>query len=666
MNDLTTDDRRAAAPQDLGLGDGASGLPLALPWLPALADWNGAFARLRGLADPAERLAETARLANHDRDFVVTGKLDRMANACLGNADAVSRAIGRPARRLALLASHSVEHLAPAIRIAGLGRGLPLQVMTAPYGQYRQVILGPATEVDTFRPDAVALLLDHNDAVPALSLDATETEVEAATDARMDEIVGLWRRLRERFGALVIQQTLLNGAQPVFGNYEALVPAAPFAVVARLNAALRRAAQREGVLLLDLDWHAARQGRQRWVDPVRWYHAKQLVSPALAPIYGDLLARVLAAGLGLARKCLVLDLDNTLWGGVIGDDGRDGIRLGQGSAAGEAFLAFQQYCRMLAQRGVILAVCSKNDERIALEAFSTHPEMALKRTDIAAFVANWNDKARNIRDIARTLSIGLDSLVFVDDNPAERAIVRRELPEVAVPELPDDVAEYPARLVEAGYFEAAAFTADDARRTEQYVLNAERRARLDAATDIDGYLKSLEMVMTVQPFASVDMERVTQLTNKTNQFNLTTRRRTRAEMVHLRADPAVLTLQSRLADRFGDNGLIEVVIARPGPNVPETLWIDTWLMSCRVLGRGVEQATLEVLARQATARGATALIGEYIPTAKNGLVAQHYPGLGFARIPAPRDATEGATYWRLDIDAYRPPMHFIDVRGALA
>ena len=513
----------------------------------------------------------------------------------------------------------------------------------------------------------VALLLDSNDAVPPLTLDATEDEVDDAIGARVEELVGLWRRIRERFGALVIQQTLLNGAQPLFGSFEGLVPAAPFALITRLNAALREAAQHEGVLLLDLAWHAARQGeRQRWVDPVRWHHAKQLVSPELAPIYGDLLARVIAAAFGLSRKCLVLDLDNTLWGGVIGDDGLDQIRLGQGSAAGEAFLAFQQYCRLLARRGIILAVCSKNEERIALEAFESHPEMALQCSDVAAFVANWNDKASNIRDIAKTLAIGLESVVFVDDNPAERAIIRRELPDVAVPELPDDVAEYPARLALAGYFEAAAFTADDARRTEQYVLNAERRASLDGSTDMAGFLQSLDMVMTVQPFAAVDMERITQLTNKTNQFNLTTRRRTRTDMEQLCADPDILTLQARLADKFGDNGLIEVLIARPDADQRNTLMIDTWLMSCRVLGRGVEQATLEVLVRLGADRGATALLGEYIPTAKNGLVAEHYANLGFSPTAAPSSVSEGATYWRLDISGYQRGAHFIDIQEPAA
>src|SRR5690606_9258676 len=252
------------------------------------------------------------------------------------------------------------------------------------------------------------------------------------------------------------------------------------------------APREDGVLLLDLAWQAAQGGYgDGLAEPVRWHQAKQLVSPNLAPLYGDHLARIAAASVGLSRKCLVLDLDNTLWGGVIGDDGIDGIQLGQGSTTGEAFVAFQRYATLLAQRWGILAVCSKYDMAVAEAAFN-HPEMVLKRSDTAAFVANWEDKAGNLRRIASMLDIGLDSLVFVDDNPAERDIVRRELPEVAVPELPEDIADYPARIAAAGYFEAISFTSDDATRGRNYALNAERKVAMTQATDMQGYLRDLQ------------------------------------------------------------------------------------------------------------------------------------------------------------------------------
>lgn len=638
-----------------------------LAWLPSHPDWPPALAAARRLPQAAERVRAAAGLAGYRHNFLVAGRIDRIASLeALPPAEL--QGLGLTPVRLAILSSHTVDHLVPALRVAGLGRRLALDLRVAPYGQYRQVLLGPETELDAFSPQVVLLALDEAELQLGLPLEAAEADVEEAVARRIDEMRHLWRRARERYGATVVQQTVVNTAPALFGNYDGLVAASPAALVERLNAGLRRAAREEGVLLLDLAWQVARDGQQRWLDPVRWHQAKQLVSLRSAPLYGDLLARVAAAVVGLSRKCLVLDLDNTVWGGVIGDDGLGGIVLGQGSAAGEAYAGFQRYCGLLGARGVILAVCSKNDEANAFEAFDKHPEMVLRRDQIAAFVANWRDKAANLRDIAAVLNIGLDSLVFVDDNPAERAIVRQELPMVAVPELPEDVAGYAARLAEAGYFEAAAFTADDAQRGRQYALNAERqRASQTSATDMDGFLRGLEMVMDAGPIAPVDLARVTQLTNKTNQFNLTTRRYTEAEIGQVMEDPASVTLRVRLADRFGDNGLIAVVMARPAGNAPAgELAIDTWLMSCRVLGRGVERAMLQSLVRAASARGATALIGVYKPTAKNGMVSDHYAKLGFEPMAAPAGAGEGTTFWKLELARYVEPEHFILIREGVA
>ena len=264
-------------------------------------------------------------------------------------------------------------------------------------------------------------------------------------------------------------------SEPLFGGYDRMVPGAPATVIARLNDQLCEAAARDGVLILDVARASQRDGIDAWFDVGRWLQGKLEIAPQAAPLYGDLAARILAAQRGLSKKCLVLDLDNTLWGGVIGDDGLDGIVLGEGSAAGEAHLALQHYAKQLKERGVILAVCSKNDAKIAEAAFRDHPEMVLRRSDFAAFQANWDDKAQNLKAIAARLNIGVDSLVFVDDNPIERARVRQSLPMVAVPELPDDPAHYVRCLADAGYFEAVAFTADD--REPGRTIRRQRRAR---------------------------------------------------------------------------------------------------------------------------------------------------------------------------------------------
>jgi len=634
-----------------------------LPWLAQHPDLGRAITEAKGEIDPLSRLATATRLAGFRRDFTLTNRLDRLAAPALRMVhDGDAPQTGLRPLRMALLSSHSVDHLLPAIRVAGLQRGLALSLQVAPYGLYRQALLGDDPELSAFAPQMVVLALDAHDAPLQLPLEASQEQVDAAVAGRVEELRLLWRRARQRFAAQVVQQTLVPADPPLFGAFEALVPAAPHTVIERLNAAIRQAAREDGVLLLDLAWQAAQGGYgDGLAEPVRWHQAKQLVSPNLAPLYGDHLARIAAASIGLSRKCLVLDLDNTLWGGVVGDDGLEGIQLGQGSPGGEAFLAFQRYAALLSRRGIILAVCSKNDPAVAEAAFG-HTEMALQRSDIAAFVANWEDKASNLRRIAQMLGIGLDSLVFVDDNPAEREIIRRELPEVAVPELPDDVAHYPARLAAAGYFEAVSFTTDDAARGRNYALNAARELALSQATDMEGYLRSLTMVLHVIPIGPAERARCTQLINKTNQFNLTTRRYSEAEVARIADSAGALALAFRLRDKFGDNGLISVVLARPDPELnDDELLIDSWLMSCRVLGRQVECAVLEVLGRAARQAGYRALVGQYRRTERNAMVAEHYPNLGFEQHPLVHDGEPDASYWRYDLGKPFSTRHFIEV-----
>jgi FkbH-like protein len=418
-------------------------------------------------------------------------------------------------------------------------------------------------------------------------------------------------------------------------------------MVARLNESLRTLADERGAHVLAVDAIAARDGIAEWHDEGLWHRSKQEIHPRVLHVYGDAVGRLLAAIRGRSYKCLVLDLDNTLWGGVVGDDGLAGIALGQGSVVGEAHLALQRYALELSRRGVLLAVCSKNDEANALEVFDRHPEMLLRRKHISCFVANWEDKATNLRQIARQLNIGTDALVFVDDNPFERNLVRQELPEVAVPELPEDPAGFVTCIASAGYFEGLSVTNEDQERVSQYRANAEREQLRESTTDMAAYLQSLRMELHCGPFDRIGLQRIVQLINKTNQFNLMTRRYTDAEVQAVMADPAALHLQLRLQDRFGDNGVIAIVIGKL--DAGRRLVIDTWLMSCRVLGRQVEAATLNVVAHRAGAMGATALIGSFRPTAKNEMVKDHYPKLGFDEL----EQQDGATRWVLPLDRFR-------------
>ncbi|HZH28214.1 MAG TPA: HAD-IIIC family phosphatase [Azospirillaceae bacterium] len=619
--------------------------PTALHWLPPVADFPARIAEIRtGSGTPADKVAKLTALAGHRIDFIQTAKLDRLLRETLAAPE--SGALALPRLRLAVLATHTADHLLPAVRVAALRRGLVVETWLAPYGQVRQAVLDPSLGLDAFRPDAVLLLLDAEAAVPALPLDAPADEAQDAVAAQIEGMAALWQAVRQRLKAQPIQATVPDLTEPLFGHAESGVPTAPGAMVEALNTGLRAAAARARVPVFDLDRAARRTGLDVVSDPRLWFHAKQLIHPAAGPWFGDQLARVLAALRGLSRKVLVLDLDNTLWGGVIGDDGLTGIVLGQGTAEGEAYRAFQHYCKRLRERGVLLAVSSKNEPATAEAPFTDHPEMVLRRADIAAFEANWDDKPAAVQRIARDLDLGLDSLVFFDDNPAERDLMRRTLPQVAVPEVPDSPDQYVRCLADAGYFESIGFTADDARRAEQYAANAERRRVQAQAADLDGFLRGLEMRLEVRPFDRTNLARIAQLINKTNQFNLTTRRRTEAEVEALLDDPDARTFHARVGDKFGDNGIVAVVIGRCTtlPDGAPALDLDTWLMSCRVLGRKVEDALMDVVADTASREGLSALIGRYRPTPRNGMVAEFYPRLGFEPFPGGLPA-DGESVW---------------------
>ncbi len=388
-----------------------------------------------------------------------------------------------------------------------------------------------------------------------------------------------------------------------------------------------------------------------WFSEGHWLQSKMEIAPQSAILYGEMVARIVAAERGLSKKCLVFDLDNTLWGGVIGDDGLDGIILGEGSATGEAHSALQRYAKKLKERGVILAVCSKNDSAIAEAAFQDHPEMHLRRPDFAAFIANWDDKAENLKRIAAQLNIGIDSLVFVDDNPVERARIRQSLPTVSVPELPDDAANYVRCLADAGYFEAVSFTADDRQRTAQYSANADREAALGSSQSMDDFLRSLRMSVTYGPFRTIDLARITQLINKTNQFNTTTRRYTAEQVAAFANAHDCVTLQFRLTDKFGDNGLVSTMILRADTALPETLTIDNWVMSCRVFGRQLEFEAMNITVEEARRRGVRAISADYIPTSKNKVIDELFLNLGFTPV-VDTALTNGGTRWLLNLSDY--------------
>lgn len=617
-------------------------------WLPECPNWKESLASTRQAAEPWRQVVELARKR---LDFIKTNQLDQLL-LDLFPEQSVNHLSTKPIR-LAVLASSTVAHLLPGMRVAALRRGLYLQVYVTAYSQYQQELFDSSSALYRFHPDVVLFALDGRHLLGQIGDDNGAEAVENA----VSRLAGLWQRIRETFGCQVIQQTLLPVFPGIMGSNEHRLRTSRSWRVNAFNYSLRKQADLAGVDLLALDASVERHGINAWYDEALWHKAKQEIHPVAAPMYGELTMRLVAAQRGLSSKCLVLDLDNTLWGGVIGDEGLEGIILGQGSALGEAYVEFQRWILDQAHRGVILAVCSKNDEKNALLPFEHHPEMVLSRSDIAAFAANWEDKPANLRTIAHRLNIGLDSLVFVDDNPFERDIVRHELPEVSVPELPEDPALYAECLADAGYFEAISITADDLERTRQYQANLRRDALRTGATDLNSYLSSLKMVLWPKPLDRVNLKRVTQLINKTNQFNLTTRRYSEAEVEGFIDRTNVLGLHFRLTDSLGDNGIISTIIAKPDSDTGRMI-IDTWLMSCRVLGRQVENACLNILAAKAKHMGATEIVGEYIPTTRNDMVRDHYRKLNFVPV---REDLDGRTIWRLPLERYQPFETLIDV-----
>lgn len=628
-------------------------------WLPQCQDFRTRLRRACEAGDPASRHELLVALAHFELDYLQCIQLDRaLKDAEQGDA------YGGLRLRVALLSNANVQHLVPAVRVAGVRRGLNLDLRAGEYDQYRNEILSPDSWMQEFRPDVIVFSLSARPYLERVPIASSAESARAAVTGVIDEVRQLWRIARDRFDSHIVQQSFLDVFASVFGSHDRMVPASPAALVSELNWTLANAAAQERVALVDVARASAAEGMDTWFEPGRWLQGKMEISPRAALEYGDLLARVVAAQRGLSRKCLVLDLDDTIWGGAVGDVGVEGLVLGPGTALGEAHLDLQRYAKVLSDRGVILAVCSKNDRELATSAFERHPEMLLEMADVPAFVANWDDKAENLKQIARHLNLRLDALVFVDDNPVERARVRESLPMVAVPELPSDPALFARCIAAAGYFESVGFTDDDRARSRQYGANVERERFGRLVQSMDEFLHGLEMSLAYGPIVPVDVARATQLLNKTNQFNTTGRRYTEEHIARIAAESQDLTLQFRLADRFGDNGLVSVMILARSNRFPETLEIENWVMSCRVFGRQLELEATNALVDHARHLGVRSIRGLYKATDRNARVGGLYEALGFSADSSALMGAQGPSAWILDPECYVRRNTFIRLRRA--
>jgi FkbH-like protein len=547
------------------------------------------------------------------------------------------------AAKVALLGSYTTTQFVPMLRLAAMREGILLEVQEGHYGQYQQEVIDPRSRLYAFDPDFVIFAVHAGE----VGLPSFSTKPQVDVEAEVSRWKSLWDALASHSKARVIMHNFAVPVEAPMGHLGSRLTGSRASMLQQVNFALGQAAG-SSVSIVDCDRVASLFGKRRWFDDKYWHLSKQAVALDALPLLARHTVAVLAADLGLSKKCLVMDLDNTLWGGVIGEDGLAGIKLGQGSPEGEAFIALQQYAVQLKNKGVILAVCSKNNEADAKEPFEKHPDMVLKLEDLAMFVANWERKSDNIKTIAKTLNIGLDSLVFIDDNPVEREVIRQFLPEVEVLPLPRDPAGYARALADYLMFETSSFTKEDAEKTEQYRAKAQISQLEAAAGSIEDFYRSLQMQAVVQPFDELHLPRIVQLLGKTNQFNLTTRRHTMQAVRQFMADPNCAHFYLKLRDRFTDHGLVSMIIARKDGDVMD---IDTWLMSCRVIGRTVEAELLSQVSAAAQRLGCTTIRGTFIPTAKNEMVKEVFGQYGFAKVSTAADCT---TVWQYDLAAQGP------------
>jgi FkbH-like protein len=545
--------------------------------------------------------------------------------------------------RIAILGGSTTTEVMSMLELFLLAQGIQPTFYESGYNRYREDVLFANPDLWNFKPDIVLIHTTWHNVSQFPELLETEAEVEKRLSREMAQFESIWEKIHKELGALIIQNNFdLPQLRPL-GNLEACEPYCRVDFLLRLNAAFAAYARNHSRFLInDIHYLSAHVGLAMWHDHNYWYNFHMAVSPTATVVLAQNVAAIVKSVYGKTKKCLILDLDNTLWGGVVGDDGVQNLILGRDHPVGEAFVDFQRYVKDLQRRGVILAVCSKNDAESAKEGFS-HPDSVLRIEDFSVFKANWNPKPDNIRAAAAELNIGLDSMVLVDDNPAERALVAGQLPEVAVPDVGSEVSRFAEVLEHERYFEVVKVVQDDLSRSSYYSSNAQRSAYQADFRDYGEFLASLEMTAEIGPFLPVYLERITQLINKTNQFNLTTRRYTSAEVAAISRDPTFVTLYGRLADKFGDNGLVSVLIGRVSH---ETVELDLWLMSCRVVKREMELAMFDALVEECQARDIRKILGVYIPSKKNGMVAGHYASLGFTRV----DGTSGEReLWQYDV-----------------
>jgi len=560
-------------------------------------------------------------------------------------AELLSDGTERIKKKIAILGGSTVDAIAEITELFLLNYGIEPEFYISEYAQYYNDAVYPPEELLSFKPDIVYVCTSYRNITEFPDVRDTKEEVGAKLDAQFARFTEAWTSIKEKLNCPVIQNNFELPPYRLLGNSEFSDIRGQVSFINRLNAKFADyAAENDGFYICDINYVSACYGLDEWYDGTQWYMYKYALPMQAVPYYAANLAAIIKAMFGKNRKAIALDLDNTLWGGIVGDDGAENLQIGKDLPDGQVYSGFQEYLKKQKDIGVLLTVCSKNDHENAMAGLG-HPDGTLRPDDFTVIKANWDNKDENIINTANELSLLPESFVFADDNPAERKIVADRIKGIAVPEM--DGAENYIRILDRNrYFEVLKLSEDDLKRGEMYKANAARAAAQSNIADYGEYLDSLEMKAEIKTFIPMYIARIAQLTNKSNQFNVTTRRYTEAEIANISHDCNYIPLYGRLSDRFGDNGVVSVVI---GNIKGEELHIDLWIMSCRVLKRDMEFAMLDELVRRAKEKDIKTIYGYYYPTAKNAMVKELFGTFGFEKI-SPDES--GGTKWRLNTDNY--------------
>lgn len=587
-----------------------------------------------------------------DAEFILKKKKNLKKQLLDGNNGYIDK-------RIAILGGCTTQNIKLILELFLLNYGIKPYFYESEYNQYYEDGMFPNAELEMFKPDIVYICTCNRN-IEYPNMQDARAEVDRKHDAIMDKFSGLWNHLADTYNCIIIQNNFEYPFFRLLGNKDASDYRGRVNFITELNCKFYKYAQtHDNFYICDINYLSASYGLDKWSDPYYWHMYKYATAVPAIPYLSFNVANIIKSLLGKNKKALNLDLDNTLWGGIVGDDGADNIEIGQETSLAQTYSEFQEYIKLHKQLGVLLTINSKNDMENALSGLA-RPDSILTKEDFVSIKANWNPKSNNLIETSREMNLLSESYVFVDDNPAEREIIREQIDGVAIPEI-DTVEHYIQTIDKAGYFEVTTISGDDLKRTEMYAENAKRVQAQATFANYEDYLKSLDMKGEINSFVPVYMSRIAQLTNKSNQFNLTTKRYTQAEIEQVASDNCHITLYGKLGDKFGDNGVVSVVIGRIDGALSDELHMELWIMSCRVLKRDMEFAMMDELIEKARAIGIKRIVGYYYPTAKNAMVKDFYKIQGFTKI---EEDAEGNTVWEFVIpNRYQKKNGVIVVNG---